>query len=157
MIKVRPLRIIFTALLFMGVLTSCEENPGKGKSTTTDSRKFATVDDRQAFLERYVSFRRSYEALDFDIRYKDSGGSLVPSPTEWDIRIAAKVPADEVVEWTKGLEPAAVGDEVDTGWVERIPNAPASLEGFEWFEDGARVVVGVDSEERVVLYRNLSL
>ncbi len=122
----------------------------RGKTTDTDSREFADLTARQSFLERYVSFRRSYEELEFDISFMDGGGGRVPGPSEWDIRILAKVPADEINQWTSGLETTEPGD---PSWVSSIPNAPSELEGFQWYKDGPRLV-GIDAASRIVLYRN---
>jgi hypothetical protein len=74
-----------------------------------------------------VNFRRTYEELEFAISFNDGGSGRVPGPTEWDIRLLAKV-----------------------------PKAPPKLEGFGWATAGDRIV-GIDRKQRVVAYRNISL
>lgn len=150
MAKIRSVFTHLAALLFLVTLTSCERNTTK--SINTDSSKFATLDEKKKFLERYVKFRRSYEALEFHITYTDGGKGRLPSPTEWDIRIAAKVPADEIDHWTAGLKTA---QGVATDWVSDIPKAPTKLDAFEWFTDGQRFV-SVNRKERILVYRNHS-
>jgi len=103
-------------------------------------------------MEQYVTFRRNYEVLEFDISYNDGGGGMVPGPTEWDIRVSAKVPADEINEWFAGM---TLTKSADTSWVPSIPNAPANLDAFEWYEDG-RKLVGISPDDRIVLYRNFA-
>ena len=40
--------------------------------------KFPTLAERVAFLQQYVTFRRTYETLDFDIMYQNNGGGSLP-------------------------------------------------------------------------------
>jgi len=124
----------------------------KSKTTDTNSAGFSTLREKQAFLEQYVTFRRNYEELEFDIFYIDGGDGRMPGPTEWDIRVLAKVPADDIDQWISGM---AQTKSADTSWVSSIPNAPAKLDAFQWYEDGGRLV-GRSPEDRILLYRNLA-
>ncbi len=122
----------------------------KSKSTATDSHTFPTLAEKKAFLERYVSFRRTYEDLDYLIAFRDGGDGGVPGPSEWDIRLIATVPASEIDGWTSGL---TVTTAPDTGWLSQIGDAPSDLTPFEWRGDSQRLV-GIDRVRRVVIYRN---
>ena len=122
----------------------------RSKTTDTDSREFVDLTERQSFLERYVTFRRSYEELEFDISFVDGGEGRVPGPSEWDIRLLARIPADEIDEWISGL---AATESVDASWVSSIPNAPPVLDGFQWYEDGSRVV-GFNPSSLTLIYRS---
>ena len=73
-------------------------------STRSSSADLETLAQKVAFLESYVTFRRSYEALDFDIFYANNSGGLLPGPSDWDLRLRAVVPADEMGDWTRGME-----------------------------------------------------
>ncbi len=122
------------------------------RSTDTSSAGFATLAEKAAFLQEYVLFRRSYLQLDFDIEYHDnsSGSDAVPGPSDWDIRIVAVVPANELPAWTSGLTPVTV---VDTKWLVGVTGS-INLDGVDqWFQK-AGVVVGVDEINAVVVYRN---
>src|SRR3954451_19838714 len=69
-------------------------------STRTVSSQFATVAERAKFLEKYVTFRRTYETLDFDVMYQNNGGGGgAPGPSDWDVRLVATVPAAELGTW----------------------------------------------------------
>jgi hypothetical protein len=122
------------------------------KTTDTDSAVFSTLSEKQAFLERYVNFRRTYKELEFDVKYTDGGDGMLPSPTEWDIRVFAKVPSEEIDDWISGMTKT---ESADTSWVPSVPRAPTNLGAFQWYEDG-RKLVGINPEERIVLYRNLN-
>ena len=137
-------------LLFLLVisLVGCGEN--KSKTTQTDSSKFSSLNEKKAFLERYVQFRRNCEDLDFSISYIDGEDGGFPSPTEWDIKLLAKIPATELDEWIKGLKETK---DINTEWVSTIPNAPDKLDHFEWYADAARIL-GFDRKLRTVIYRN---
>ena len=97
-----------------------------------------------------MNFRRSYDDLEFDISYLDGGDGRVPGPTEWDVRILAKVRKESLEEWVSGLPSTKAPD---ASWVSSIPNAPPKLDSFQWYSDGIRFV-GINREDRLVLYRN---
>ena len=124
----------------------------KSKTTNTDSAGFATLGEKQVFLEQYVTFRRNYESLEFAISYIDGEDDMVPRPTEWDIRVSAKVPEGAIDAWISEMTQTKAAD---TSWVSSIPNAPNRLDAFQWYEDG-RKLVGISPEARMVLYRNLA-
>lgn len=140
-------RTIFLSLL-LPLLGGCGGNASK--TTDGDSRRFATVMEKQAFLERYVGFRRRYDELDFAIRYIDGGDGMVPGPTEWDVRMLAKVPVESLDEWVSGMVPTQTSD---VSWVSSIPNAPSEMASFEWYSGGGRIV-GISRGNRLVLYRS---
>lgn len=148
--KTITLRHILLLIVFPVIVVGCGAK--KSKTTDTDSAGFSTLGEKQAFLEQYVTFRRNYENLEFDVSYIDGGDGMVPGPTEWDIRVSAKVPADAINEWISGMTQT---NSADTSWVSSIPNAPNQLDAFQWYEDG-RKLVGISPEERIVLYRNLA-
>lgn len=137
---------VLLALLFTLSLSGC----GKGRTTNTVSSQFNTLAEKQAFLERYVQFRRSYDDLHFYISFNDGGSGMVPGPTEWNICILAVVSAKELDQWIAGLSETT---NPDTTWTTYIPGAPADLKGFKWYVDDRRTV-GVDRANRIVLYQN---
>ncbi len=123
------------------------------KTTDTSSRGMKTLAKKKAFLERYVKFRRRYKALDFHITYHDGGGGLLPSPSEWHIRLRAVVPAEELDLWIGGLKATK---SPKTGWLADVPGAPTDLNGFAWFAKGGRTV-GINRMTHTVLFRDLAL
>ena len=125
----------------------------KSKTTKSDSRTFTSLADKKEFVERYVKFKRSYETLDFLIDFRDGGDGGLPSPTEWNIRLVATVPTQEIDDWIKDLP---IAKEAETDWVSDIDNAPADLNAFEWHLDKNRTV-GIDRVRRIVLYCNRTL
>lgn len=134
------------ALILTLNLVSC----GKGKSTNTTSTTFSTVAEKQEFLERYVQFRRSYEELHFRISFIDGDSGMAPGPTEWNIRLLAAVPSNEIDQWIDGLS-ATTTPKLD--WILDIPNAPTDFSNFKWYQDDKRTV-GVNRVDRIVLYWN---
>lgn len=75
---------------------------------------------------------------------------MVPSPSEWSIRLLATVPADEIDQWIDGLGAVKLPD---LAWVSDIPRAPTDLSQFEWYQDDKRTV-GVNRANRTVIYCN---
>lgn len=143
--EMKPLALLL-ALVFTLPLAGCR----KGKTTNTVSSNFKTLAEKQEFLERYVTFRRSYDDLHFDLSYIDGGSGMVPGPTEWNVRVFAVVPAGEIDQWIDGLSVVAVPD---LEWISGIPKAPPDVSRYKWYK-GDRVNVGIDRESRTVLYWN---
>ena len=140
--------ILLAALVFVG----CK--PSGPATTKTTSSNFTTIAERAKFLHEYVTFRRTYETLDFDIMYQNNGGGMVPGPSDWDVRLVAIVPAQELQAWVPaGI---AVQPAPNTDWLKSVPTA-LDLSGVsEWYVDGKRVV-GLDRAKRIVVYRLSSM
>jgi len=124
-------------------------------STHTRSSQFATLEQRVEFLNRYVSFRRTCETLDFDIDYQNNGGGWVPGPSEWDIRLIATVPAGALPDWIPpGVRPCRTHEvePAPTLWLSSIPTSidPRGID--EWYPDRQRLV-GIDRKRRLVVWR----
>src|ERR1035437_5113739 len=101
----------------------------KNKTTKRDSQAFTSLTDKKEFIERYVKFKRNYDALDFRIDYRDGGDGGLPSPTEWDIRLVATVPTNEIETWISDIP---ITKDAETDWVSDVANAPRNLNTFEW-------------------------
>ena len=122
--------------------------PNGPQSTDTNSTTIPELVDRIDFLENYLSFKRQYDELEFHILYKNNGGGWVPGPSDWDIRLAAVVPPEELPLWTEGLD---VSSE-EANWLTNV-NKQIDVSGVNtWFRSGGKVVV-VDKENAVVVYR----
>jgi hypothetical protein len=141
--------------LFMGLaLAGCSKSqPGPASVAETSSAR-ANIGDRVRFIENYVTFRRTYEKLDYDIAYQNNGGGLVPAPSDWDIRLIASVPKAEMNDWVP------VGAEKTDGpspeWLKGMPGS-IEREGItEWYRTSG-TVVGLDRERSIVAYRNTSM
>ena len=140
--------ILAAAILLVGC------GPAGPPSTDTTSAKFGTVAERAKFLEQYVSFRRTYETLDFSILYRNNGGGLVPGPSDWNILLVATVPASELPAWIPAG--VAASPNPDAAWLKSVPTS-LDLSGVqEWYLDGKRAV-GLDRAKRIVAYRLSSL
>jgi hypothetical protein len=116
-------------------------------STQTSSTPAQTLAEKIAFLERYATFRRTYEALDYRVDYRNGGGM---GPTEWDIRLVAKVPASQLSAWIpSGAKPS----HPDQDWLKSVPNS-GDLTGFtEWYTEAGRTI-GIDRKQNLVAYRS---
>ena len=87
-----------TAILLMSALVGCGGPTGPA-STNTTSDALPSLAQRVEFLERYVTFRRQYQELGFHIVYHNNGGGGVPGPSDWDIRVVAVVPPEQLPQW----------------------------------------------------------
>ena len=148
-------------LITLGFCSACTRSDSTSTATSgttdTDSTKFATLAEKQEFLERFVTFRRSYEELEFRIFVPDENPRSIPGPNDWNIRVAATVPADELDDWIKEMPEAEEQESRrEARWISEIPNAPTDLSNFSWYQK-ARVTVGIDRESNTVLYWNSAM
>lgn len=145
------MRLFILALTFFLLtffLVGCK--PSGPTSTKITSATYATVAERTKVLNEYVTFRRSYETLDFDIMYQNNGGGTIPGPSDWDIRLVATVPGSELQAWVPTGVTASSAPDIT--WLQSVPTT-LDLSGVsEWFIDGSRVV-GIDRARRIVVYR----
>jgi hypothetical protein len=136
-------------VLALSLLTGCK--PSGPASTHTTSGKFQTLAERTALLNQYVSFRRNYETLDFDIDYQNNGGGGVPGPSDWDIRLIATVPASEVGAWIPvGAKRRTTTPSVD--WLKSVPTT-LDLSGLDEWYGNDKQTVGIDRQRRIIAYR----
>jgi hypothetical protein len=143
------LRLLSTIFAFL--LVGC--GPSGPPSTQTNSSNFGTLRERAEFLHQYVTFRRTYQTLDFDIRHQNNGEGMAIGPSYWDMRLVATVPESELQNWvlTNVVSPTAI----ETNWLTSIPTK-LDLSGInEWYSDSGREV-GIDRNRRIVAYRNWS-
>jgi len=134
-------------LTVMLLLSDCGSN---GPITTrTVSAGFPSLQAKIDFLNQYVTFRRTYETLDFSIQYINGGNGTVPGPSTWDIRLVATVPESELKGWLLSGPPVTAPD---TGWL-KVVQSSINLSGLsEWYVEKGRVV-GIDRKCRIVAYR----
>ena len=129
------------------LLGGCQQSGPPNAHTT--SSNISTLKERVEVLQKYVTFRRTYETLDFDIMYQNNSGGMVPGPSDWDVRLVATVPQSELQTWIPlGVQPSAQ----DRRWLETVPKS-LDLGGItEWYGDGDRII-GLDRVRRIVAYR----
>ena len=133
--------IILVLVLFAG----CSQS---GPAIThASSSQFPSLQEKTDFLQRYVSFRRTYEALDFRIDFFNGGGG-VPAPSEWDVRLVARVPTSEIQVWVpQGITQSSQ----DRDWLKLVPTTLEIAGITEWYGEKGRVV-GIDREHGIVAY-----
>jgi hypothetical protein len=143
MLRTLPLFIAFG-------LVGCYEPTGP-VTTNTSSDSLPSLEERVEFLQRYVPFRRTYRDLGFQIHYKNNNGGRIPmpAPSDWEIRLVATVPPQEIADWIPSgvtAVPAA-----DTKWLEGVSGAEQAIGIKEWYVL-PRSMVGIDRERAVVAY-----
>ena len=145
----------YLPLLFLTLLPGCTPTAQPGPPTASEtSAARPGLQDRIAFLEQYVTFRRSYVELEYAVDYQNNGGGRVPGPSDWDIQIVAVVPPAEVDDWL----PSAVTkmEQPPPEWVKNTASGIASDEITEWYTEGNSITVGVDRQTSTIAYRNVN-
>ncbi len=122
------------------------------KTTNTKSSIFKTNQEKIQFLEKYITFKRSYKKLDFHINYQDNSTGMVPGPSDWDICLVAVVPPFELEKWVIGLEKLKITP--DKIWLSKIPTKINYSKITEWYQLSSDSVIGIDRNNNVVVYRN---
>ena len=74
---------------------------------------------------------------------------MVPGPSDWDIRIVAKVPENELPKSIPGY--AKTNTNPDFSWANEIATTIDFSGDFEWFQSG-NAFVGVNKSKSVILY-----
>ena len=138
---------LFILLLF---LVGCQSAPSK--TTDTHSRSLPDLKARQQFLARYAKLPTAVQDLVFHVVYHDNSGGGLPGPSDWDIRVLAKVSEADLGAWTAGL--AAASEKIDMAWVGDL--ADWELGQAEQYS-GEGFVLLVFPQERVVAKRWFTL
>ena len=133
------------------MLTSCGTD--ELATTRTSSGNFKTLSEKKKFLEKYVTFTRTYKKLEFNIIYQNNSSGLVPGPSDFNISIYANVPKNEINFWINGLTISSTPKELS--WVNSIPNSnKIDLGSLKWYTKGAKFVAISNNQD--VLYKNSS-
>lgn len=140
--------------IFLVVFCGCSDPPSGPQSVVETSAARPKLVDRVKFIENYVKFRRNYEKLEYDVVYQNNGGGRVPGPSDWDIKLLAVVPADEVSEW---IPPSAAAAEAQPpAWLTDMPGDIPVAEVTEWYHWGG-ADIGVDRTNSAIAYRNTTI
>ncbi|MBX3418859.1 MAG: hypothetical protein KF851_14735 [Pirellulaceae bacterium] len=148
-----PARLIISVLLVAVTLSGCSNRATGPASVVATSATQNRLADKIQFLENYVTFRRQYEELDYDIMYQNNGGGMVPGPSDWDIRLIAVVPIAEIEESVLDGVKKLEGSPPD--WVKNLPGSIDRTGLTEWYNKGG-TTIGVDRERSIVVYRYTS-
>jgi hypothetical protein len=149
-------RVLITKIgaLLMGMLLLGCPSTSRGPASVTETSAARTeLADRIAFVENYVTFRRQYERLDYNIMYQNNSGGMVPAPSDWDIRLLAVVPAAELDAWIP-----VDGEKLDDMLPEWLKDLPGTIERdglTEWYRKSG-TMIGVNRERAIVAYRSTS-
>ena len=148
MIKCKILFLSLTACIATG-LQACDNTRGLDTTETT-SAQFKSLAEKVVFLETYVSFRRTYENSNLiSVIYNNRGG-MVPGPSDWNIRIIAKVPENELKDWTRDISITATPD---LSWLSTLPTGIDYRGISMWYKDDYRII-GVDEANGIIAYQN---
>ena len=141
-----------TLLILIMLLAGCSSNSrSTPKSVSETSASRPTLEARIAFIEQYVTFSRTYLDLEYDVMYQNNGDGMVPGPSDWDIRILAAVPAEEVVDWIPS--DTARSTQKPPPWLGAMPGKIPTDGVTEWYREG-KSVVGIDRTNSVIVYWN---
>jgi len=136
----------------LAAITGCQ-NPAGPKSINTVSSTSSPLTQRTEVVEKYLTFRRNYVNLHYQIFFQNNNHGAVPGPNDWDIRLLAKVPKEEIDNWV----PAGSKEfpQIDPTWMEAIPGPIDCSQINLWFHY-KNTLIGIDKDRSIVAYRNSS-
>ena len=141
-------------LMIFALLAVVGCNPGSGPPSVSEtSSARSSLKDRIQFVEQYVNFQRTYKNLEYSIYYKNNSYGM-PGPSDWDIQLAAEVPADEVAKWISPDMKA--GQPPKSGWHLTTASEIDVASVVEWYTFGGRSL-GIDRGGSIVVYRHHTL
>jgi hypothetical protein len=144
---------ILVPLLIGAAFAGCSNTPSGPASVTETSARRSELAGRVRFIENYVTFRRKYEKLEYDVMYQNNGGGMVPGPSEWDVRLIAVVPPADVDGWIP--KDVQKDDGLAPQWLRDMPGSIKKDEVTQWYRK-AGIEVGIDRAHSIVAYRNTS-
>ena len=113
-------------LVFLLLPAHAQRTATPDLSTNTQSRSFATPEERLAFLARYLNFRSEPRDAQYHLFYKDNSLGLVPGPSDCDFRIVLWLEPADVPLWLQDVREVEVSGGFD--WVSELsPDLGASL------------------------------
>lgn len=121
---------------------------------TTDTRStvFQDRDEKLAFLSRYLEMPSEMIDAAYHIVYQDNSKGRVPGPSDYDIRAAFTVEANDLSLWTKDMK-KILPEQVDPGWWEDLKTS-----GFTWdIPSDAEYYKRPGSESYIVICPDLHL
>ena len=142
-----------TLLFVVLTLAGCQTDTGPESVKETSASK-STLAERIQFLESYVKFRRKYDKLEYNIYYQNNSGGRLPGPSDWDIRLVAQVPSDEIAQWISPDMKA--GNPPKDGWHLSTANEIDVNNVTQWHIAGGRSL-GIDPDGSIIVYRSNSL
>lgn len=141
-------------LVFISLVVSGSARESGSSSINETSASTALLKDRVEFIEQYVTFERMYNELEYSVFYQNNGGGGIPGPSDWDIRIVAKVPPEQIQAWVPAN--SVVGAAPKTKWFESTADKIDVSSISKWHTDWQRSV-GLDRQNSIVVYRNSTL
>lgn len=148
------MRTVF--LLLFVLFTGCSSGVRSGPPTIDEtSLERQTLADRVTFVEQYVTFQRTYHQLQYDIEYHNNGGGMMPGPSDWDIKLVAIVPVEELEQWIP--EGITKSKQNPHAWLSDVPGEIPTAGITEWYVERNSVMIGIDRENSIVAYRNTTL
>ena len=146
------LQIAFICCLLF--ISGCEKDSGRSGPPTASqtSKATARLSDRVKFLQQYVTFRREYVDLEYNVVFQNNGGGRgTLGPSDWDMRIVATVPPEQIQAWVPADAVEATAPK--TEWLETTAQKIDVSSINEWhIVEGASV--GVDRENSIVAFRS---
>jgi hypothetical protein len=146
------LRLVLICILL--IVSGCEtDSSSSGPPTANETSETTTaLADRVKFIEQYVRFRREYEDLEYSVVYQNNGtGRGVPGPSDWDIRLVAIVPPEQIREWVPADAVEATALEAE--WLETTAKKIDVSSINQWYING-NTSIGIDRDNSIVAFRS---
>jgi hypothetical protein len=144
-------------VIIVAVLAGCSLNAQSGPQAVMEtSTARPQLKDRVEFIEQYVTFKRDYLKLEYDVMYRNNSGGMVPGPSDWDIKILAVVPTNKIDAWIPPGGKSTV--KRPPKWLTAMPAniSTTNVNVTEWYQ-ASGVEIGVDRSTSTIAYRNTTL
>lgn len=140
--------------LILVIFLGCSNVPSSPLSVQETSAARHKLGDRIKFIENYVTFKRNYNKLEYDITYQNNSGGIVPGPSDWDIKLLAVVPASEIAEWIPTN--ATRVNAQPPNWLIQMPGSIPVTGMTEWYRTG-NSEIGVDRATSAIAFRSTTM
>jgi len=125
--------LLFTVIFVLRFIEPDNDEPNK--TTDTWSSEFTGIDEKLAFLTEYLIMPSEVLDAEYHIVYHDNSTGLIPGPSDWDVRVALKIKAEELPLWTDGFDGVSP-NEIDLAWWNELPSDDISWDsaGAEYYK-----------------------
>ena len=146
------LKYLFILLIFLPLPAHAQRTPDL--STNAQSSRFATSEERLAFLARYLNFRSEPTDAQYHLFYRDNSRGLVPGPSDRDFRIVLWLEPADVPLWLQDVREVEVSE--GFSWVSELsPDLGARLGKARFFEASGKRAALLEEGVLALLYSTM--
>lgn len=123
LVKRNKFKTLFLCLMIILCVIFVWKTYISSMSTDTSSSKFVSVDEKKAFLAKYIKMKSDIIDTEYHIVFHDNSRGL-PAPSDYDMKIAVLVDKNNLNNWIDGYTEISQ-KEIDLKWCKELNLNPS--------------------------------